>query len=100
MPKQPAAPLNEDRLSYAAEMLKVMGHPVRLRIIELLEVRHELPAGVIQEELQEPQPTVSQHLGKMRALGLLKARRLKGQMLYSVSQMQLFTLLNCIRNCE
>jgi ArsR family transcriptional regulator len=92
--------LEPEKLMYAAEMLRVMGHPVRLQIVVLLEQCSELPAGAIQEQLREPQPTVSQHLGKMRSLGLLKSRRSRGQVLYSVAQPQLFQLLNCVRNCR
>jgi ArsR family transcriptional regulator len=88
------------KINYAAEMLKLMGHPVRLRIVELLEQHGELPAGSFHELLDEPQPTVSQHLNKMRTLGLLAARREAGQVLYSVAQIQLFKLLGCVRDCE
>ena len=93
-------PIDLGRLSYAAEMLRLMGHPVRLRIVELLETHGELPAGVFHETLAEPQPTVSQHLNKMRTLGLLSARREAGQVLYSVVQPQHFRLLQCVRDCR
>lgn len=95
-----AAPLSDDKLDYAAEMLRLMGHAVRLRIVELLEQHGELPAGAFHQRLDEPQPTVSQHLNKMRALGLLRARRRAGQVFYSVAQTQLFKLLQCVRDCE
>ncbi|MEW6282546.1 MAG: metalloregulator ArsR/SmtB family transcription factor [Candidatus Eremiobacterota bacterium] len=92
--------IDSRKVAYAAEMLRVMGHPVRLRIVELLEGHGELPAGAFHAALEEPQPTVSQHLNKMRALGLLKARREGGQVLYSVAQTQLFKLLQCVRECQ
>jgi ArsR family transcriptional regulator len=78
----------------------MMGHPVRLRIVELLEEKRELPAGAIQAAVDELQPTVSQHLSKMRLLGLLAARREGGQVFYSVAQPQLFKLLQCVRDCQ
>lgn len=89
-----------EKLQYAAEMLRMMGHPVRLRVVELLEARGELAAGAIQAAVDEPQPTVSQHLNKMRLLGLLAARREGGQVFYSVAQPQLFKLLQCVRDCQ
>lgn len=92
--------ISDQRLEYAAEMLRLMGHPVRLRVVELLESKKELSAGAIQAAVEEPQPTVSQHLNKMRVLGLLSARREGGQVLYSVAQPQLFKLLQCVRDCE
>lgn len=92
--------IDEKKLEYAAEMLRLMGHPVRLRIIELLDEHLELPAGAFHAALDEPQPTVSQHLNKMRTLGLLAARREAGQVIYSVAQPQLLQLLQCVRGCE
>lgn len=81
-------------------MLKCIGHPVRLRIIELLEQTGEIPVNQLQEQLEIPQPVVSQHLIKMKALGLLRARRSRGMVFYSVALPQLLKLLECIRGCE
>ena len=92
--------LDEERVTYAAEMLKLMGHPVRLQIVALLERAGELPAGSFHEVLDKPQPTVSQHLNRMRALGLLKTRKQGGEILYSVGQPQLLQLLHCVRECK
>ena len=66
-------------------MLKCVGHPVRLRIVELLEAHGELAVHELQDELGIAQPIVSQHLTKMKALGLLRAQR---------------KLLECIRSCD
>ena len=92
--------LEPERLAYAAEMLKLMGHPTRLQIVALLEQTPELSAGAFHEALNEAQPTVSQHLTRMRAAGLLKTRKSRGQVLYSLRQPQLLQLLRCVRGCE
>lgn len=92
-------PLSAELVEFAANMLKTVGHPIRLRIVELLERLEEAPVNRIQEELQLPQPIVSQHLTKMKALGLLRAQRKGGLMVYSVSLPQLYKLLDCIRSC-
>ncbi|MBS2038896.1 winged helix-turn-helix transcriptional regulator [bacterium] len=87
-------------IDFAADMLKCVGHPARLRIVEFLESNGEAPVNQIQEELDLPQPVVSQHLTKMKALGLLRARRAQGMVFYSVALPQLFKLLDCIRGCD
>ena len=87
-------------IDFAADMLKCVGHPARLRIVEFLERQGEASVSQIQEELDLPQPVVSQHLTKMKALGLLRARRGQGMVFYSVSLPQLFKLLECIRGCD
>ncbi len=93
------SPLSPELVEFAASMLKTVGHPVRLRIVELLQGLEEAPVHRIQEELNLPQPVVSQHLTKMKALGLLRAQRRGGLMIYSVALPQLFKLLECIRGC-
>lgn len=93
-------PLSPDLIEFAANMLKCVGHPVRLRIVELLEARAELPVQQLQEELEMAQPVVSQHLAKMKSLGLLRATRRQGMVFYSVALPQLFKLLECIRGCD
>lgn len=98
MPK--LKPISAELVEFAAAMLKCVGHPVRLRIVELLEVRGELAVHQIQDELQLAQAVVSQHLTKMKALGLLRAQRRQGMVFYSVALPQLFKLLDCIRGCE
>jgi DNA-binding transcriptional ArsR family regulator len=94
-----AESISADVVEFAANMLKTVGHPVRLRIVELLQALEEAPVNRIQDELQLSQPVVSQHLTKMKALGLLKAQRRGGMMYYSVALPQLFKLLECIRGC-
>ena len=87
-------------IDFAADMLKCVGHPARLRIVEFLESNGEAAVSQIQEELELPQPVVSQHLTKMKALGLLRARRSQGMVFYCVALPQLLKLLDCIRGCD
>lgn len=84
-------------LRFAAEMLKTLGHPIRLQILEVLEELHEMSVFRIQEELDLPQPVTSQHLNKMRVLGLLDSRREGGCVLYRLANPQIKPLLECLR---
>lgn len=92
--------LDAETVEFAATMLKCVGHPVRLRIVEFLEMQGEAPVQQLQEELQLPQALVSQHLGKMKALGLLGSERRRGLVFYRVAMPQLFKLLDCVRSCN
>ena len=87
-------------LDYACAMLKLLGHPVRLRIVELLDVRESLSVNQIVSQLQEPQPTISQHLNALKARGLLASQRREGQVFYRIAQPQISKLLECIRSCQ
>lgn len=92
--------MTEEVLEFASTMLKTAGHPVRLRIVELLEQNETAPVHQLQEQLQLPQPVVSQHLNKMKVLGLLKSQRRGGMVYYSIAMPQLLQLLDCIRGCK
>lgn len=75
---------NWNILNQAAELLKVLGHPVRLCIVKNLTRRGEANVSHMQECLAMPQSTVSQHLAKLRAYGVIEARRRGKEVFYSV----------------
>lgn len=58
-----------------AELLKSIAHPVRLCIVRGLLEQGECNVNKIQACLQIPQSTISQHLGKLRVLGIIKGKR-------------------------
>lgn len=57
-----------------AEILKTLGHPVRLCIVNGLIARECNVTG-IQDCLKLPQSTVSQHLGILKSRGIIKGKR-------------------------
>ncbi len=58
----------------ASELLKALAHPVRLRIIELLS-SGELCVKRLEELLGVSQPSVSQHLRRLKYGGLIESER-------------------------
>ena len=83
-------------LEKAAATLKMLAHPQRLRIIEILEREQEMPVHALVEETGFPQAVVSQHLNHMRRAGLLKAKRHGKKMCYSICDPRPLSILNCI----
>ena len=83
-------------LERAAQTLKMLAHPQRLRIIEILEREQEVPVYTLIEETGFPQAVVSQHLNQMRRVGLLTARRQGKEMWYSITDPRALSILNCI----
>jgi DNA-binding transcriptional ArsR family regulator len=57
-----------------AQLFRVLGHPVRIRILELL-VNGERTVGDLQVELELDSSGTSQHLAALRQLGVLESRR-------------------------
>jgi ArsR family transcriptional regulator len=57
-----------------SDLLKVLGHPVRLKIVEGL-IKHQCNVKNMVAELNIPQSTVSQHLSILRARGILAVEK-------------------------
>ena len=86
-------------LNRAAEIIKMLGHAERLKIVEVLE-RGEATVTEIQEALELPQAIVSQHLAKMRGADIVAARRDGVHVYYRIVEAKVPHILNCIRSCD
>jgi DNA-binding transcriptional ArsR family regulator len=93
------APLDPRLLDDAAAMVRVLGHPDRLRIVECLE-DGERTVTEIQDELEAAQAAVSQQLARMRAAGIVRGRRDGANVWYSIADDRVIQMLNCLRNCN
>lgn len=83
----------------AAEVLKAVAHPLRLRIVALL-CRGEHHVNGLAEALHAPQPIVSQQLRILRARGLVTARRENGFAQYRLAEPALKDLVGCMERCD
>ncbi|MCD6526879.1 MAG: winged helix-turn-helix transcriptional regulator [Desulfuromonas sp.] len=84
-----------------AEILKVLGHPIRLKIIAGL-ITQTCNVKKIWECLQLPQATVSQHLALLKNKGIIQGTRDGVEVYYHVTSEEakqivqaLFTLEGC-----
>ncbi len=64
-----------EEIRQKAGILKAISHPVRLCIVKGLLTVGGSNVTTIQNCLDLPQPTVSQHLAKLRDLGIIEAER-------------------------
>ncbi len=73
-----------DRYRGAADLLRALAHPARLRIaVELGD--HERCVHELVDALGLPQPTVSQHLQVLRAARVVTGRRAGREVRYSLA---------------
>ncbi len=84
----------------AARVLKCIGHPVRLRIIELLDEAGELNVGAICAALKLEQAVASQHLTLMRDRGILTSRRDGVNVYYGIADEKVPQVIECLRRCD
>jgi len=83
-----------------AELLKAIGHPIRLRIVDILSASGPKTVGELAEILDLAQAIVSQQLRILRLHGLVAAERKGGNAFYSISEENLRNLLKCLRTCR
>jgi len=82
-------------LEEAAECLRIMAHPVRLRIVDIL-MRGDFPVHEIAAMCDLPPHQASEHLRLLQGRGLLASRR-KGRIVYyRIASRRLPALLRCI----
>ena len=75
-----------------AALFRVLGHPARVRILELLR-EGERSVGALQAELGLDSGGTSQHLAALRQIGLVESRREGTSVFYRVDDERVFDLL-------
>lgn len=82
---------------FKAEFFRTLGNPVRIRILEALRATGSLTVGEIQLRVGIEAANASQHLAIMRTLGIVEARRKGTSAWYSVTEPEVFRLLDAAR---
>mgnify|MGYP002713246395 CR=1 FL=1 len=80
-----------------ARMLRCLGHPVRLRILDYLERRDEATVTEVYEALEIEQAVCSQHLNLMRDKGILARRKDGVNVYYRLGDPRALKVLSCLR---
>ena len=62
----------DEKLIEIAELLKAVGHPARLTIIEYLADKTECVGNDIVDTIPLAQPTISRHLSELKKVGLVQ----------------------------
>jgi ArsR family transcriptional regulator len=81
---------------FKAEFFRALGHPARLRILELLRPG-EMTVSDLQAALEIEASSVSQQLSILRAKHIVDTRRAGTSVYYSVRDPQIFQLLDVAR---
>lgn len=62
----------QKRIVEMADVLKALGHPARLSIMEYLAQTPDCICNDLVDELPLAQPTISRHLSELKRVGLIK----------------------------
>ena len=79
-----------------AEFFKTLGHPLRIRVLELL-IDDEKSVAELLEAIDAEQSHLSQQLGILRRAGFVEARRQGTSVIYSLSDDRVAELLSTSR---
>ncbi|MGB0166988.1 MAG: ArsR/SmtB family transcription factor [Luteibaculum sp.] len=98
------APRNLDvqKLANVADVLKTIAHPVRLEILEILEVAEPKSVGELQQGLKTAveQSMLSHHLIKMRDHGILTSHKEGKHMYYALKDRSILKIFDCMEQCD
>jgi len=89
--------LDLETLGEAAECLKTLAHPHRLRIVQML-LRGRYTVGQLAESCSIPSHMASEHLRLMQRCGLLASDREGRCTYYEVAQPHLAEIMACIED--
>lgn len=85
-----------ETLEKVSGALRILAHPLRLRLVELLE-RGEVPVNQLAAWTDMAPSAVSQHLSMMKAHGLVSSRRDGRRVFYRVTGPEALVVIACIR---
>ena len=91
-----------EQLERAAAMLKVLSHPKRLAIVDLLgkskSKDHQMSVTEIYQALDIPQAIASQHLITLKDRGVLKSSKVGTKIFYSLAVPQLLKIIDTLED--
>ncbi len=85
-----------DALERAAECLKTLAHPHRLRMVQML-LRGRYTVGELAQACGIPSHMASEHLRLMQRCGFLTSVREGRQVFYQIAEPHLANLMACVR---
>lgn len=80
-----------------AEFFKTLGHPARIRVLEVLR-EGERPVNELIPEVGIEPSHLSQQLAVLRRANLVRSRKVGSSVLYSVSEPRVFQLLEVAKS--
>ena len=86
-----------EALGQAAECLRTLAHPHRLRMVQML-LQGQYTVGQLAEACELPSAMASEHLRLMQRCGFLTSEKDGRQVFYQVAEPHLANILTCIES--
>ena len=94
--------LTQDQLANAAKVLKVLAHPVKLEILQILRDHPPMDVSTLctcigaQCEIS----MMSHHLAKMKDNGVLRSAKKGKQVFYEIADRSILRIFDCMYKCD
>ncbi|MBU0486014.1 MAG: metalloregulator ArsR/SmtB family transcription factor [Proteobacteria bacterium] len=88
--------MDDNQVNTIAALLKTMSHPIRLKILCLLQEK-EMTVGDIREEVQTTNANVSQHLSILRNQGIISFRKESNFIYNKIADQRVLELMTSMR---
>ncbi len=89
--------MEDEQVNNVAALLKTMAHPIRLKILCLLQEK-EMTVGDIRSEVQTTNANVSQHLTILRNQGIIAFRKDANFIYNRISDARILSLICTMRD--
>ena len=86
-----------DALAEAAECLRILAHPHRLRMVQML-LQGDFTVGELAAACGVPSPMASEHLRLMQRCGFLTSRKEGRSVFYEIAEPHLKNILTCVED--
>jgi len=86
-----------EALGQAAECLRLLAHPHRLRMVQML-LQGDYTVGELADACELPTAMASEHLRLMQRCGLLSSEKEGRKVFYRVAEPHLKSILKCIED--
>lgn len=80
-----------------SKILKAMGHPLRLEIINLLGKNGDMCVCKIQEKFNSSQSNLSQHLKILKEADILESTKVGGWVHYDLKNKDVMKIINILK---
>jgi predicted transcriptional regulator len=91
--------IQTEKLQSAINMLKVIAHPIRLAIVDLLTENSRMSILEIQDSLKLEQAIASQQITLMEDKGVLKSEKVGRNKYVSLRYPKMQNIVLCLENC-
>ncbi len=92
-----ASDMKDEDVEHVAALLKTMAHPIRMRILCLLQDR-EMTVGELRDDVKTTNANVSQHLTILRNKNIISSRKVANYIYNKIADQRIVALITAMKD--